>query len=126
MVDSSFPYAAGKASNVRESANSGVNMSKSELIRLVAAKNSHMTQIAVNEVVESLFETILEQAKLGNKVGLSGFGQFNMKKRDAWVGRNPKTGAAINIAASEVLKFHASPSTKVVAPTPAPTAKKKK
>ena len=59
-------------------------------------------------IVDALFEAIMMAVKKGEVVAIAGFGKFMVKKRDARMGRNPKTGEAVKIAASKKLKFSAA------------------
>jgi DNA-binding protein HU-beta len=54
-----------------------------------------------------MFDDIVEALKQGDKVNVSGFGTFSVSERKARVGRNPKTGESIEIAASRAAKFKA-------------------
>ena len=82
-------------------------MNKSELIHIVAEK-SGIAKKDAERVVNATFETIAAQLKKGEKVQLSGFGSFEMKAREARVGRNPHTREAIQIPASKVPAFKPS------------------
>ena len=79
-------------------------MNKTELIAVVAEK-SGITKKDAERVVSATFETITAQMKKGEKVQISGFGIFEVKEREARVGRNPLTGEAIQIAASRTPAF---------------------
>ena len=57
--------------------------------------------------VDAVFSAITAQLKKGGDVRLVGFGNFSVSKRAATVGRNPQTGAAVNIPARTVPKFSA-------------------
>ena len=81
-------------------------MNKSELINAVAEKaalSKQDTETAVNAVIDVIAAALAE----GDKVQLVGFGGFETKKREARMGRNPKTKEAIEIAASKVPVFTA-------------------
>ena len=82
-------------------------MNKTELISVVAEK-SGITRKDAERVVNATFETITAELKKGEKVQLSGFGIFEVKAREARVGRNPHTKEAIQIPASKVPAFKAS------------------
>ena len=86
-------------------------MNKTELIGLVAEK-SGITKKDAERVVNATFETIATELKKGEKVQLSGFGIFELKAREARVGRNPRTKEAIEIPASKVPAFKPSKSLK--------------
>jgi DNA-binding protein HU-beta len=82
-------------------------MNKTELIAAVAEK-SGLTKKDAERVVSATFETITAQLMKGEKVQISGFGIFEVKAREARVGRNPRTKEAIEIPASKVPAFKAS------------------
>ena len=82
-------------------------MNKTELIAVVAEK-SGIAKKDAERVVNATFETITRELKKGEKVQLSGFGIFEVKEREARVGRNPRTKEAIQIPASKVPAFKAS------------------
>ena len=86
-------------------------MHKTELIGIVAEK-SGITKKDAERVVNATFETIATELKKGEKVQLSGFGIFELKAREARVGRNPRTKEAIEIPASKVPAFKPSKSLK--------------
>ncbi|MGI6130540.1 MAG: HU family DNA-binding protein [Bacillota bacterium] len=79
-------------------------MTKSDLVDSVAAK-AGMTKKDSARAVEAVFDTIKEQLKTGDKVQLVGFGSFEVKQREARVGRNPKTMEEIRIPARRVPVF---------------------
>lgn len=81
-------------------------MNKTELVGALA-KASGMTQKDVTTVLELLIETIGKTLKKGEDITLVGFGTFKVGKRAARTGRNPKTGAPIQIKASKVPQFKA-------------------
>ena len=82
-------------------------MNKTELVAAVAEK-SGLTKKDAERVVSATFETITAQLMKGEKVQISGFGIFEVKAREARVGRNPRTKEAIEIPASKVPSFKAS------------------
>ena len=82
-------------------------MNKTELAAVVAEKSGLMKK-DVERVVAATFETIIAQLAKGEKVQLSGFGSFEVKEREARVGRNPRTKEAIQIPASKAPVFKAS------------------
>ncbi|HBK61489.1 MAG TPA: DNA-binding protein [Firmicutes bacterium] len=79
-------------------------MTKSDLVDSVAAK-AGMTKKDSARAVDAVFDTIKEQLKTGDKVQLVGFGSFEVKQREARVGRNPKTMEEIRIPARRVPVF---------------------
>ena len=78
-------------------------MNKGDLINEVAQIVS--TKKQAQEVVDSVFSTITAALKKNESVQIAGFGSFKTAKRDARTGRNPQTGAEIQIAARTVPKF---------------------
>lgn len=82
-------------------------MNKTELIASVAEK-SGLTKKDAERVINATFETITASLAEGNKVQLSGFGIFEVKAREARVGRNPRTKEEIQIPASRQPAFKAS------------------
>ena len=81
-------------------------MNKGELIEAVAAA-ADLTKADATKAVEAVLETITRTLKRGDQVALVGFGSFSVKSRAARQGRNPKTGATIEIPASRVPGFKA-------------------
>lgn len=81
-------------------------MNKSDLIEKVA-ESADISKAAAGRAVESLTDAITNALKGGETVSLIGFGTFAVKERAARTGRNPKTGASIEIAASKTPTFKA-------------------
>ena len=81
-------------------------MNKAELINAVAEK-ADVSKKDAEAVISATLETITAALKEGDKVQLVGFGSFEVKKRAARVGRNPKTKETIEIPASVVPVFKA-------------------
>ena len=82
-------------------------MNKSQLIKSVAEK-SELSQKQVTEALSLMEATLIDTLKAGEKVQLSGFGTFEVKAREARVGRNPHTKESIEIPATNVPVFKAS------------------
>ena len=82
-------------------------MNKTEL-NAVAAENAGMTRKDAERVLNAAIDAITLSLSKGEKVQLSGFGTFEVKAREARVGRNPHTREAIDIAATRVPAFKAS------------------
>ncbi len=82
-------------------------MNKTELIAAVAEKTG-LTKKDSERVINATVETIVDGLKKGDKVALSGFGIFEVKNREARVGRNPRTKEAIQIPATRLPAFKAS------------------
>lgn len=81
-------------------------MNKADLIDAVADK-ARLSKTDATRALDSTFDAISRALKKGEKVALVGFGTFVVRKRAARVGRNPKTGAAIKIAAAWMPAFKA-------------------
>ena len=60
------------------------------------------------DMVEAFFEEVRTALEIGDSVKLSGFGNFELRKKSERPGRNPKTGEEIPITARRVVTFHAS------------------
>ncbi len=86
-------------------------MNKNELIEQVAAACGE-SKAAVTRTLDALLETVKSQVAKGNDVTLIGFGTFTSTKRAARKGRNPRTGAELNIAARTSPTFKAGKSFK--------------
>ena len=80
-------------------------MIRSELIQKIAEENPHLFQRDVERIVNTIFEEIIEALARGDRVELRGFGAFSVKKRDARVGRNPRTGEAVEVEEKHVPFF---------------------
>jgi DNA-binding protein HU-beta len=86
-------------------------MNKTELIA-AAAQQSGITKKDAERVINAAIDTITAALMKGEKVQLSGFGIFEVKEREARVGRNPKTREAVRIPATKVPTFKPSQSLK--------------
>ncbi len=80
-------------------------MIRSELIQKLADENPHLYQRDVEKIVNTIFEEIIEAMAHGDRVELRGFGAFSVKKRDSRVGRNPRTGEAVQVEEKHVPFF---------------------
>jgi len=72
-------------------------MIKSELVTRLTARNPHLYQREVEAVVNTFFEEISDAMKERNRVELRGFGAFSVRVRGARTGRNPRTGASVEV-----------------------------
>lgn len=79
-------------------------MNKTDLITNVA-ETCNLTKKDAAEAVDAVFNSITDAMKTGEKVQLIGFGNFEVRERAARKGRNPQTGAEIDIPASKVPAF---------------------
>ena len=80
---------------------------KAELIDAVA-KNAGVSKADAERTLGAFFDTVVATTKKGDKVAWPGFGSFSTTKRSARTGRNPQTGAPVQISASKAMKFTAS------------------
>ncbi|MCA0961407.1 integration host factor subunit beta [Salipiger bermudensis] len=80
-------------------------MIRSELIQKIAEDNPHLYQRDVERIVNTIFEEITNAMARGDRVELRGFGAFSVKKRDARLGRNPRTGEAVEVEEKHVPFF---------------------
>jgi len=78
---------------------------KSELVARVAAHNPHLYQRDVERVVGAILDAITEALARGDRVELRGFGAFSVKSRSARLGRNPRTGANVDVSEKVVPLF---------------------
>lgn len=81
-------------------------MNKTELVAAVAAK-AGLSKDQASKALNAFEDAVTEELKTGGSVALVGFGTFSVKAREARIGRNPKTGEAIEIAASNAPAFKA-------------------
>jgi DNA-binding protein HU-beta len=81
-------------------------MNKAELIDAVSTQTG-LAKADATRAVDGVFDAITGALKSGDTVAVVGFGTFNVKDRAARTGRNPQTGAPIQIAASRVPGFKA-------------------
>ena len=79
-------------------------MNNSDLADSVAA-SAGIAKTEARKIVDGLFTAIAEAAASGEEISLNGFGKFKVKDTPAREGRNPATGATIQIAASKKLTF---------------------
>jgi len=81
-------------------------MNKAELISKIS-EDTGITKTQANAALDSFVEAVTKTLKGGGKVTMVGFGTFTVSKRKARKGRNPQTGAEINIKARKVARFKA-------------------
>jgi integration host factor subunit beta len=72
-------------------------MIKSELVLKLAEQNPHLYQRDVENIVNAILDEVMKALRSGDRVELRGFGAFSVKKRDARVGRNPRTGSSVKV-----------------------------
>jgi integration host factor subunit alpha len=84
-----------------------VSVTKADIIESVYEKVGFSKKEAA-DVVEMVFDTIKETLERGEKIKISGFGNFIVREKKSRVGRNPQTGEEIEISARRVLTFRPS------------------
>ncbi|GGG66151.1 integration host factor subunit beta [Salipiger pallidus] len=80
-------------------------MIRSELIQKISEDNPHLYQRDVERIVNTIFDEVTNAMARGDRVELRGFGAFSVKKRDARLGRNPRTGEAVEVEEKHVPFF---------------------
>ena len=80
-------------------------LNKSDLIERIALKNPHLAEPLVEDAVKIMIDQMIEALSSGDRIEIRGFGTYKVAKRKARVGRNPRTGEQIQIAASQKVKF---------------------
>lgn len=82
-------------------------MIKSELVARLSAANPHLFQRDVEKIVATIFDEISDALARGDRVELRGFGAFSVKHRPSRMGRNPRTGDAVQVDEKNVPFFKA-------------------
>jgi integration host factor subunit beta len=80
-------------------------VTKSELIDRLAELNPNLYQRDVERTVSAIFDEISAALSRGGRVELRGFGAFSVRKRNARAGRNPRTGASVQVVEKHVPFF---------------------
>ena len=88
-------------------------MNRKELVDALAAKTS-LSKTDTDRAIGALLEIISDTLKKGESLSLVGFGSFEVRKRAARTGRNPKTGEELKIKAAKVPAFKAGATLKAV------------
>ena len=83
-------------------------MTKADIIESVYEKVGGFSKKEAAEIVETVFNVVKETLERGEKIKISGFGNFVVRDKKARIGRNPQTGEEITIAARRVLNFKPS------------------
>ena len=118
-------YLVESASSVVLDFHSGLkDMNKAELIESVAAA-ADISKAAAGKALDAVIAATVKAVSKGDTVTLIGFGTFKSSKRAARMGKNPKTGEAIKIAATTVPKFSAGAGFKTAVAGKKAAAKKK-
>lgn len=80
-------------------------MTKSDLIERVAERVPHISKKDTETVVNTIFDSMTEALRNGDRIEIRGFGSFQVKTREAREGRNPKTGDEVRIPAKRAPFF---------------------
>jgi len=80
-------------------------MTKSGLIEEVAKRTPHISKKDTEVVVNTIFDSMIDSLKTGDRIEIRGFGSFQVKMREAREGRNPKTGEPVHISAKRTPFF---------------------
>jgi len=80
-------------------------MVKSELIQRLAELNPHLYQRDVERIANAIFDEIGGALSRGDRVELRGFGAFSVRRREPRAGRNPRTGASVQVAEKHIPFF---------------------
>jgi DNA-binding protein HU-beta len=87
-------------------------MTKADLIERVQASRPDLSKRQVSDVVDAVFENLARAIRKDKRFSVPGFGTFSLKKRAGRVGRNPQTGAEIQIAPTKTVGFKPAPELK--------------
>lgn len=80
-------------------------LNKSDLIERIAAKQINVTEVVVEEAVKTMLDQMIGTLATSNRIEIRGFGSFALHHREPRVGRNPKTGDSVKVAAKAVPHF---------------------
>ena len=81
------------------------DMTKSGLIEEVAKRTPHISKKDMEVVVNTIFDSMIDALREGERIEIRGFGSFQVKIREAREGRNPKTGEPVHISAKRTPFF---------------------
>ena len=80
-------------------------MTKSELIELIASRQSQLSSKDVELAVKTMIEHMAQALAHGNRIEIRGFGSFSLHYRAPRIGRNPKTGESVGLSGKYVPHF---------------------
>jgi integration host factor subunit beta len=95
----------GKVSYNASSYQRDIEMIRSELIKKIEDENSSLKAEEVEKIVDLFFNQIMQRLSEGGRVELRGFGAFSTRDRSPRKGRNPRTGAAVDVPSKRVPYF---------------------
>ena len=82
-----------------------MSLIKSQLIQNITDQNPHLYIKDVERIVNTIFSEITKSLADGRRVELRGFGAFSVHKRKERIGRNPRTGDAVNVSEKYIPRF---------------------
>ena len=82
-----------------------MSLIKSQLVQNITDQNPHLYIKDVERIINSIFSEITKYLAEGRRVELRGFGAFSVQKRKERIGRNPRTGDAVNVSAKYIPRF---------------------
>ncbi len=82
-------------------------MTKAELLESVLQRYNTLTKSQTEVLVNTVFDSIKEALSKGDKIEIRGFGSFRLRQREMREGRNPKTGALVQVQSKKVPFFKA-------------------
>ncbi len=85
----------------------GTTTTKVDLVNAIARKTG-LTKNETESVVNSLFESIIDSLKAGNRIEIRGFGSFNIRHKNQRLARNPRTGEKVMVDPKNVPSFKIS------------------
>lgn len=80
-------------------------MNKSDLIEVLTKKFPSMAGRDVEVIVNTIFDGMTDALRRGDRIEIRGFGSFEVRSRKPRIGRNPKTGASVNVSQRSVPFF---------------------
>jgi len=83
-------------------------MTKADIVNIVYNKIGGITKKESAKLVEAVFDTMKENLSRGERIKISGFGNFLVRQKKERIGRNPQTGTPITISSRHVLSFKPS------------------
>jgi integration host factor subunit beta len=82
-----------------------VALNKSDLVERIAARHTSTPESLVEEAVKTMLDQMISTLSTNNRIEIRGFGSFALHHREPRVGRNPKTGDSVKVAAKAVPHF---------------------
>ena len=96
-IDADPRFRALRRANVGAFRVGDISVIKSELVQRMAARNPHLYQRDIENIIDAILGEITSALARGERVELRGFGAFSTKQRQARTGRNPRTGDKVPV-----------------------------